>query len=181
MKAYVFSIGENTTDLCMELLQDMGFETILYFDGTTLWDKLKRFYTEALETTDNDFIRIDADIIPNKGVLDLVKLNDNCLWHCGVGWDWYKQRRDTISIHHMKREAIEKCLQNIEGAKREIRPETYLWRIEEFHWPRVCHQVDISCGIHGYGQKDQRERIKQLKHLRNQDYDWDLVEKIEAL
>lgn len=181
MKAYVFSIGEKTTDLCCELMEKYGYEVILFQDETTLWDKLKRFYTEALATDDQEFIRIDADIIPNKGVQALVKVNDGCLWHCAVGWDWYKQRRDTISIHHMKREAIEKCLQNIESAKNKIRPETHLWRIEEFHWPRVCHQVDISCGMHGYGQETHRNRIKELKHLRNQDYDWDLVEKIEAL
>lgn len=181
MKAFVFSIGESTTDLCVELMQEYGFEVVLYKDGTTLWDKLKRFYTEALETDDQEFIRIDADIIPNKRVQDLIKINDGCLWHCAVGWDWYKQQRNTISIHHMKREAIEKCLQNIESAKGKIRPETHLWRIEEFHWPRVCHQVDISCGMHGYGQKNQRERIKQLKHLRNQEYDWSLVERIEEL
>lgn len=181
MKAYVFSIGESTTDLCVELMQEYGFEVILYKDGTTLWDKLKRFYTEALETDEQEFIRIDADIIPNKHVQDLIKVSDGCLWHCAVGWDWYKQQRDTISIHHMKREAVEKCLQNIESAKGKIRPETHLWRIEEFHWPRVCHQVDISCGMHGYGQKNQRVRIKQLKHLRNQEYDWSLVERIEEL
>lgn len=181
MKAYVFSIGEKTTDLCVELMREMDFEVILLQDKTSLWSKLKQFYELALQTNGQEFIRIDADIIPNKGVLDLIKINDGCLWHCAVGWDWYKQKRDTISIHHMKREAIEKCLQNIESAKDKDRPETHLWRIEEFHWPRVCHQVDISCGIHGYGQSDQRDRVKALKRMRGQEYDWDLVQRIEAL
>lgn len=181
MKAYIFSIGEKTTDLCRELMNDMGFETILLKDETSLWAKLKTFYEQALQTSDMEFVRIDADIIPNRGVQDLIRINDGCLWHCAVGWDWYKQKRDTISVHHMKREAIEKCLHNIDSAKDKDRPETHLWRIEEFHWPRVCHQVDISCGMHGYGQTDQRERIKKLKRSRNQNYDWDLVERIEAL
>lgn len=181
MKCYVFSIGEKTTELCVEQMKSMGFEVVLFQDNSSLWEKLKRFYTEALLTEEQEFIRVDADIIPNRGVLDLIKVNDQCLWHCAVGWDWYKQARGSISIHHMKREAIEKCLQNIESAKGKNRPESHLWRIEEFHWPRVCHQVDISCGMHGYGQENQRERIKNLKASRGQDYDWGLVERIEAL
>ena len=181
MKAFVFSIGEKTTDLCCELLKEYGFDVVLYQDDTTLWDKLKRFYTEALETQDDEFVRIDADIIPNRGVLELVKVNDGCLWHCGTGYDWYKQARGAISVHHMKREAVALCLNKIELAKDKVRPETHLWRVQEFHWPRVCSVVDISCGLHGYGQKDQRERIKQLKDSRSQHYDWGLVERIELL
>lgn len=181
MKAYVFSIGETTTNLCVELMKEMGFEVILYNDQTSLWDKLRRFYTEALQTDDKEFVRIDADIIPNKRTLDLLKVNDGCLWHCAVGWDWYKQERGAISIHHMKREAVAICLQNIKQARDKNRPESYLWRMQEFHYPRVCHLINISCGMHGYGQKDQRERIKSLKESRNQEYDWTLVERIENL
>lgn len=181
MRAFIFSIGERTTGLCQELMDDMGFETVLYQDNTSLWEKLKRFYTEALETDDEEFVRIDADIIPNRRVLDLIKVNDGCLWHAAVGWDWYKQERGLISIHHMKRQAVAQCLENIESARDENRPETYLWRMQEFHYPRVCHGVDISCGLHGYGQTDQRDRIEKLKESRNQDYDWELIRKIEAL
>lgn len=181
MKAFVFSIGEKTTDLCCELMKEYGFEVILYKDSTSLWEKLKRFYEDALKTSDSEFVRIDADIIPNKRVLDLVKVNDGCLWHCGAGWDWYKMERGAISIHHMKREAVEICLENIESAKSMIRPESHLWRLQEFHYPRVCHAVDMSCGLHGYAQQNQRDRIKNLKQSRNQDYDWSLVNRIEAL
>lgn len=181
MKAFVFSIGEKTTDLCVELMQEMGFDIILLQDKESLWHKLKKFYTEALETEDNEFVRIDADIIPNKRVLDLIKVNDGCMWHSAVGFDWYKQDRGSISIHHMKRDAVEICLENIESARDKIRPESHLWRIQEFHWPRVCHNVNINCGLHGYGQKEHRERIKALKYARGQEYQWDLIDKIEAL
>lgn len=181
MKAYVFSIGEKTTDLCCDLMESYGFEVILYQDKSSLWHKLKRFYEDALETEDQEFVRIDADIIPNKRTKDLLKVNDGCLWHCAVGWDWYRQERGSISIHHMKRQAVEICLENIMTAKDKVRPESHLWRLQEFHFPRVCHGIDISCGIHGYGQGDHRERIKSLKASRQQDYDWDLIERIEAL
>ncbi len=181
MKIFVFSIGEKTTDLCVDILKEMDLEVILYQDQTSLWEKLKRFYTEALTYPDEQFMRIDADIIPNKAVQRFIKVKDGCEWHCAAGWDWYKQERGAISIHIMSRKAIQTCLDNIEAAKDKNRPESHLWRLAEFHYPRTCNVVDISCGIHGYGQADQRDRIKKLKQSRDQSYDWSIVERIEAL
>lgn len=178
MKAFVFSIGEKTTDLCCELMELYGFEVILYNDGTTLWDKLKRFYTEALESDEQQFLRIDADIIPNSNVKKLAEMATG--WTCAVGYDWYKQDRSSISIHIMDKQTIRECLEHIEEAKNRIRPETYLWRLPMVN-PRTKHLDWFSCGLHGYGQVEHRGRIKQLKHLREQNYDWDLIEKIENL
>lgn len=182
MKAYVFSIGETTTNLCCQLMREMGFEVILFNDDTTLWDKLKRFYSEALKTPDNTFIRIDADIIPNKNVLKMVDFHKGSpkMWTCAVGYDWYKQDRGAISIHVMDRHIIKKCLKEISSARTQIRPETHLWRLPDVNPTTQLYQTH-SCGIHGYGQKDHRERIKQLKYARDQQYDWELVEKIERL
>lgn len=176
MKAFVFSIGEKTTDLCCELMNDYGFEVILYQDQTSLWEKLKRFYTEALQTKSDAFFRIDADIIPNRNVLRLASVG----WTCASGYDWYKQDRGAISIHMMTRPIVEKCLSHINEAKDEIRPETYLWRLPAIN-PHTHVESEFNSGLHGYGQKDQRQRIKELKYNRNQEYDWDLVERIEAL
>jgi hypothetical protein len=178
MKAYIFSIGEPTTNLCVELMQSYGFQVFLYQDDTSLWDKLKRFYTEALESDGNYFMRIDADIIPNANVK---KLQHNLsLWTCASGFDWYKQDRGAISIHVMNRSIIEKCLEHVEEAQDKIRPETYLWRLTEVN-PFTSVEDKYSCGIHGYGQKMHRDRIKTLKYNRNQEYDWNLIDKIEAL
>lgn len=176
MKAFIFSIGEKTTDLCCELMTEYGFEVILYQDGTTLWDKLKRFYTEALESDDEEFFRIDADIIPSKNVKQLQNLYP---WTCAWGLDWYKQDLGSISIHRMHRDIIEKCLLNIDEARRKIRPETYLWRLPEIN--EFTTNAKGYFGIHGYGQANHRERIKHLKYLREQEYDWGLVERIESL
>lgn len=178
MKAFVFSIGEKTTDLCCELMKEYGFEIILYQDHTSLWDKLRRFYKEALETEDKAFLRIDADIIPNKNVLKLI--TEPGFWNCAVGYDWYKQDRGSISIHVMDRQIIKDCLDRIDEAKDEIRPETYLWRLPEVN-PLTGTITNYSCGIHGYGQRDHRQRIKDLKHNRGQKYDWELIDRIEAL
>lgn len=176
MKCYIFSIGEKTTDLCCELMREYGFEVILYQDQTSLWEKLKRFYTEALETKDDVFVRVDADIIPNKNVLKLSSIG----WTCASGYDWYKQDTGAISVHMMTRPIIEECLKHIEEARDKLRPETHLWRLPTVNeWTHVASE--LNCGLHGYGQKDQRERIKSLKQSRNQEYDWSLLERIEAV
>lgn len=176
MRCFVFSIGESTTDLCCELMKEYGFEVILFQDKSSLWDKLKRFYTEALQTNDNGFFRIDADIIPNRNTLKLKPLG----WQCAVGYDWYKQDRGPISIHAMDRDIVKMCLQNIESARDKIRPETHLWRVIKIN-PYTKIVNSFSCGLHGYGQIEHRQRIKELKYNRNQEYDWELIDKIEAL
>ncbi len=179
MRAYVFSIGESTTDICCELMREYGFDVTLYKDKTTLWEKLERFYTEA--QNEDVALRIDADIIPNKNVQEIPRFKpDYPKWECSVGWDWYKQDRGSISVHYMNKLAIELCLSHVEDAKHEIRPETYLWRLPDIN---LYTSLDwtLSRGIHGYGQSDQRQRIKDLKDARSQEYDWLLVERIESL
>lgn len=181
MKAYVFSIGEKTTDLCCELMTNYGFDVVLYKDDTTLWEKLLRFYTEAVEDNAPMAVRIDADIIPNSNVKDYPYVTEGYpLWECSSGYDWYKQDRSSISIHYMSLDAIKLCLKYIDEAKDEIRPETYLWRKHTIN-PYTKINWTMNRGLHGYGQEDHRQRIKDLKDSRNQEYDWDLVKRIEAL
>lgn len=179
MKCFVFSIGEKTTDLCCELMDEYGFQVVLYQDQTSLWEKLLRFYTDIITSDDQRAVRIDADIIPNSNVARLIE-EPAGFWDCAVGYDWYKQDRGSISIHSMSRDVIAYCLGNIYLAKDEIRPETYLWRLPEVN-PLTRTITSYSCGIHGYGQKDHRQRIKDLKYNRGQKYDWDLIDRIESL
>lgn len=181
MKAYVFSIGEKTTELCCELLTEYGFDVILYEDNSTLWAKLKRFYTEALQTEDEFFLRVDADIIPNANVKKLAHESEKYKgWICASGFDWYSQDRKAISIHRMDREQITEALKFIDEAEHEIRPETYLWRRPSINKDTYIED-DYNCGLHGYAQGDHRERIKTLKYNRHQSYDWELLDRIEAL
>lgn len=177
MKAYIFSIGENTTKLCYELMTEYGFETVIYQDQTTLWDKLKRFYIEALETIDEEFVRIDADVLP---IINPKHMFNYYGWTCAQGFDWYKMNLGAISIHKMTREIIKKCLKNIDDAKDKNRPESHLWRLQDINRHTQINGTHLW-GVHGYGQTDQRERIKNLKQSRNQEYDWNLVERIEQL
>lgn len=179
MKIWVFSIGENTTDICIHLLESYGFDVqLIYNETSSLWDKLKYFYIKALESGDEYVMRIDADIIPNQNVSKLAEEKGN--WLCATGFDWYKQDRGAISVHKMHRDVVKECLDNIELAEKETRPETFLWRLPSVN-PQTKIIESYGCGIHGYGQQNHRERIKQLKHTRGQKYDWQLVERIEKL
>lgn len=178
MKCFVFSIGEPTTGLCVELMKKFGQEVYLDQAPDSLWHKLKRFYEVALESEDEYFMRIDADILPNWNVNKLIEPTTG--WTCATGYDWYKQDNGPISVHVMSRNVIQKVYEHIMKAEHEIRPETYLWRLPDVN-PQTKIEERFGCGIHGYGQQDHRQRIKKLKHSRNQQYDWELVERIERL
>lgn len=184
MKSYVFSIGEKTTELCCELMESYGFEVVLFQSRSSLASKLKDFYQHALETEDGQWLRIDADIIPNQNVKKLAKIGglfgDNPSWVCASGFDWYKQDRGAISIHVMNRESVKRALRYIPIARTKDRPETHIWRQPDIN-PFTLIVESFNSGLHGYGQLDQRERIKNLKHIRSQVYDWELVDKVEAL
>lgn len=185
MRCYVFSIGEKTTDLCCELMKEYGFDVILIKDESPLASKLARFYDMALQTNDDNWVRIDADIIPNRNVQLLTKIvqpfgSDLPSWLCASGFDWYKQDRGAISIHVMNREAVKRAKKHAPYAKEAVRPETYIWRQPDIN-PFTLVIESFNSGIHGYGQLDQRTRIKHLKHSRSQKYDWELLDKIEAL
>lgn len=177
MRAFVFSIGESTTELCVEQLEKFGFDVVLWQDSTPLWKKLYKLYWQP----DEEIVRVDADIIPNENILELINIDDDCWWHCASGWDLYKNDIAPISIHYMKQEALVAARDYISRGKDELRPETYVWRSRPFMQPRRCEVVPLVCGIHGYGQKDQAERIKTMKSLRNQPYDWDFIEKMQDI
>ena len=65
MIAYVFSIREKTTDLCVRVLKQNGFKVMLLDGMESIGDKYKRF----IEMADEDCIKIDADIIPNSNII----------------------------------------------------------------------------------------------------------------
>ncbi len=177
MKAWVFSIGEPTTELCVKQIERAGHDVTLLQDDTNLWRKLWTFYNQALETGDEECMRVDADIIPNDNV---VNFKNESGWTAAFGYDWYKQDGGSISIHIMKREIIELCAKHIQSAKYKNRPETWLWRIDEIN-PHTKVSDQGIFGVHGYSQTGHRDRIKKLKQSRGQEYNWNLVQEIESL
>ena len=171
MKAYIFSMGEPTLQLCEWSLKRQGFETVVVHNPeTTFWSKLKWVYEHA----DDDFLRVDADIVCNKNIKKL-EPQDNCWWHQCFGWDWYAQDVLPISINWIKKESLSYLRTNIDRFENAERPESQMFRLDEFHNPRRCEVYNIIGGLHGYGQKD-IDRVRETKERRKQKgYDFELA------
>ena len=178
MMAYVFSVGEPTTDISIWSLERLGLSVKLIENSeTSLWEKLDWLY----HNVDEDFIRVDADCIVNKNVLKL-EPRDNCWWHQSWCWGWHKQDLVPSSVGYVRKEALMALRQNIEQFKDAERPESQMFRLDEFHHPRRCEVYNIVTGLHGYGQDQANiSRVKRAKARRQQDYDWELSERIGHL
>lgn len=182
MKAYVTSIGEQTTDLCIWALERNGFDCVLVSGDTSLATKLKDIYDRA----DDDFLRVDADIIVNKWfnaktLSWLDAKNPDIWWWQFLTFDFLKLNI-THSISYIKKEAIPHLRLKVELVEKSNRPETEMSRIKEFYEPRRFDTYsDEIVGLHGY--KADLERVKKTKHVRNQIalYDFEMAERLNQL
>lgn len=177
MKAFVTSIGETTADLCVWSLQRQGFEVVLLNSPDTLWHKLKLIFDQAEE----DFIRVDADVVCNLSVTKLLEQRGGW-WYQAQTFDWYRQDVGYGGVQYIKKQCFPAIRKHLVEAERTERPESHLARLDEFHSPRRFKSVNMICGIHGFKQSDV-QRVKDTKMRRGQfeDYDWDLAEKLDAL
>lgn len=179
MKAYITSIGEPTTKLCVEQLSER-FEVILLENNTTLWEKLKWIYYSETE----DFVRVDADVVPNKNLTaEFVRsLARNDIWWVQfLTFDWFKQDVTHGGVQFIKAEAIPHLRKHVEEAINKERPESYLYRLAAFHEPRRCESHPVVMGLHGY--KNDLQRVIEVKTRRNQlaNYDFELAERLNLL
>lgn len=177
MIAFITSTNEPTTELCRWSLDRLGFHTILYIDQTSLWNKLEGIFEEA----DDDFLRVDADVVVNKNVLDLVT-QDKYWWYQAQTFDWFKQDVTNGGIQFIRKECIPIIREHLNEAKHQERPESHLYRLEALHNPRRCVTYETICGIHGYKQND-INNIRETKLRRGQfeNYDWELAERLSEL
>lgn len=178
VQTYITSVGESTTDICQWSLERLGFKPIVIKDTTSLWDKLNRIFKSAEE----DILRIDADVIVNRNVINLTKQNE-LWWYQALTFDWHKQDITHGGIQFIRKECLPAIKKHINEAARLERPESYLSRLEEFHNPRVFGTYEVVCGLNGYKQ-DQADidRVKNTKLRRGQSgYDWELAKEIEQL
>jgi len=174
MKAFVTSIGEPTTDLCVWALERQGFDVKLVQGDNSFNAKLLEIYNLA----DDDFIRVDADVIVNHNVKRLIsECPSEVWWWQSLMFDWWKMDISFAGVQYIKKECLPAMRANIPKVQHLDRPESLMYRLPEFHEPRRCHSSDIVCGLHGFGQDD-IERVKTLKNKRNQKYDFDIAERI---
>ncbi|MCA9333367.1 hypothetical protein KDA00_05855, partial [Candidatus Saccharibacteria bacterium] len=133
MKAYITSIGEPTTELSKWSLERLGFDVEVIENQTSLAEKLKYIYN----TVTDDFLRVDADVIVNKNVLELVK-TPIYWWVQGQNFDWYKQDIGNGGVQFIRKKAIPYLKANIDTFMTAERPESQMFRIDEFNNPRKC-------------------------------------------
>lgn len=177
LKAYITSIGEPTTELCKWSLVRQGVDVVLLQDSdTTLAEKLEFIYNDA----DDDFLRIDADVIPNRNILKIADYEREAWWVQGQCFGWYAQDLVYGGVQLIRRQALPALKANIGKHLNDERPETAMSRLPEFYDPRRFVSVDIVCGLHGWNQTD-IERVKEIKERRGQynNYDWRLVERMQ--
>lgn len=185
MKAYVTSIGEPTTELCCWALERNGFSPWVIAGESSLNDKLKDIYLLA-DQEDQDFIRIDADVIVNKNFTP--KLMATLAQNQYDIWWWQFKVFDLLkldsahSIGYIRKEAIKDLVDNLAIMEYTNRPETEMSRIKQFYSPRRFDTYeDKLMGVHGL--KADLDRVKLSKRLRNQQdlFDFDMAERIQAL
>lgn len=181
MIAYVTSIGEVTTDLCVWSLERNGFDVRLIQSATPLADKLKFIYNEA----QSDFVRVDADVVPNRNLTPLYVKNSvshHAWWVQYQTFQWFKQDLAWGGVQFIQKAAIKHLRHRIDDFLQSERPETAISRIEPFYHPRRFVSHKRLMGIQGFKAED-IERIKATKLRRSQqdDYDWDLAERLSQI
>lgn len=176
MKAFVTSIGESTTELCVWSLERQGFDVELILNPeTTLAHKLEEIYNLA----DDNFLRVDADIVVTNKV-KLLDLPKDIWWVQAQCFDMHAQDIIYGGIQMISKEALPALRKHIINQQSAERPETAMYRLEEFYKPRRCQSVDLICGIHSFGKQDM-QRIQATKARRGQsaNYDFELANKMQ--
>lgn len=182
MKAVITAFNEPTVELCKWSLERNGFEVILFQDDSSFWQKLSDIYNAV----DEDFVRIDADVIVNRNLnpelINNLSQDNTVWWWQFTMFDWYKMDV-AYGMSFIRQQALPVLRSNIGRFKDKSRPETEVSRIPELHNPRRFKTYDKQIvGLHGYGIKDIKPVIK-LKANRGQsaNYDFELTARMNQL
>lgn len=180
MKAYVTSIGEQTTEICCEQLKRYGFEVVLMDEKEEWVNKYKRFLTIA----EGDCLRVDADIIVNRNISKFYKqAKEMDCWLADTKvYDLYRNGLSCAGVVYYSKEGL-KYAKDILFCPSAIRPERSFSK-------EIGHKkdtlIDMVVGIHGFFQDDETMyRAKENKKNRGQEekynYDFDLAFKLKSL
>jgi len=187
MIAFVTTIGEKATDLCIWSLKRNGFEVHTISGDDSLADKLERIYEEA-HNLDIDFLRVDADIVVNKyctperiKTIARMDIYKDAWWLQFQTYDWYQQMIGYGGVQYIKREAVPILKNNLKYFKGHERPETELSRSHGMYNPRRFESFDALMGLNNY--KNDMKRVAKVKANRGQsdNYDFELAQRLEEL
>ncbi len=184
MKAYLFTIGEKTTDICAGLLAKYGFTVVRFISDEPIAEKYGRFIRANAGM--EDCLKIDADIIPNKNIKLIIRhsklfkkdlprtINYSC-------YDFYHNMPWVGCPTYYSKEAMKVIRENLDKLDPN-RPETSACRLPEIHLNNV--KSDLVVGAHGFFQhKQDTIRCIEQKKLRGQQdqFDFDLLKELTGL
>lgn len=188
MKAYVTSIGENTTEICCEQLRRFGFEVIL-LAGVEPWiDKYKKFIDLAIKNNES-CLRVDADVIVNSHVtrvhnLELINQYFNNVPQSPLmlqfkTFSFYKNDFNIGNPVYYSIGALLKIKENIDSLDVN-RPEASAWRLPEVN--KHTFTIDnFLIGMQSFFQ-DQTHYDRHLEHKiqrkQIEEYDFELAQRI---
>lgn len=180
MKAYITSIGEKTTAICVQQLILFGFEIVL-LDKVEPWiEKYKRFINMAHEPC----VRVDADIIVNEKI-KLVTAETLGTPLKMIQFRNYEFYRNDIAVGQpvwYSAEALRLIRKHWNELGDKKRPEASAWRLRQIN--SFTKTSDIIVGMNGFFQDDEHlTRHEKHKKERHQDheYDFELAKKLKAL
>lgn len=185
--AYLFSIGESTTELSKWALEHYGFKVVLLQDpSTTLSQKYEQFL--ELAQGQDWVIRCDADIVVNKAFEHQVKLITNFWEQKPEFHDIWWFQFSTFCV--MKQQIIhgppmlmrKELIDYGQKFKKDFfhgisRPETAFFRDASVNAHTTTRDLINNgvVGMHGYKQRPEDiERVLAQKRDRNQLNEWDL-------
>lgn len=185
MKAYIFSIGERTTNICARLMREYNFEPIVLDGKESSFEKYKRFINDAYATGE-DVLKIDADIIPNKYIRGVYaesvgyQLQDALM----IQYQNYCIYRNGINIGNpvfYRKKAIAIIKGNLDKLD-PTRPEATAWRLPQINdW---THTSDLIVGLHGLYQRDEdidRHEANKIDRKQIDGYDFKIVRELTDL
>jgi len=192
MIAYVTSIGEATTDICVWQLKRFGFDVVL-LGGKEDWIFKYRDFIQQAEMLDRDVLRVDADIIVNEKINTAVMIG---IGQCATEekitdkmelmvqfsvWDFYKNDISNSCPMYYSRKSLPIIRKNLDKLDKQ-RPECSASRLPEIH--PGFYKVDTIVGMHGFFQDlDDQKRAYTSRERKHQldEFDFELVNKIREL
>jgi hypothetical protein len=186
MIAYVTSVGEKTTEICVKQLQRRGFEVVLMDDKEPWIQKYARFIVQA-NRKGEDCVRVDADVIVNRFFTpanienDAKDFSKYLMLQYGI-YDLYSngvKYGQPVFYSHKALPIIERNLAMINPR----RPEATAWRLSEIN-PFTRTMDDDVVGMHGFFQDaDTMAKAKENRIARKQEdlIDENLLEQILKL
>ena len=180
MRAYVCSIGEKTTDICVSQLEKYGFDVVM-LGGVEAWiDKYKRFIDMA-SATGQECIRVDADIIVNKNIVGATDGFGVLMAQFKV-YDFYKNDVSVGQPCWYSAEGLQIIKKHWNDFYDRKRPESSAWRLEQVN--KRTYTSDLIVGMHGFFQDDahmDRAEINKEDRGQAENFDFKLARKLKSL